>query len=158
VSLGGAFELPKGKSNMRLHGPKGEDRVTKKDEGSAHHRCPPHSNSGLVSFFSSFFQPVSFHVNTLNSLTSWHKSGICLAAKASSVNPIMKKMMSRPKDQLRTIFDRHRFVNVHWGSTIDLLVQRLHVALRRGETRSVIRPTIVEENPSTPCSGGIIDR
>jgi hypothetical protein len=69
-----------------------------------------------------------------------------------------EKMTSGPKDQLRTISDRHRFVDVHWGSTIDLLIQRLHVALRRRETKSVIRPIIIEESPGTPCSGGIIDR
>ena len=48
-----------------------------------------------------------------------------------------EKTMSGPEDQLRTISDRYRFVNVHWGSTIDLLIQRLHVTLR-GETMSVI--------------------
>ena len=52
--------------------------------------------------------------------------------------------MSGPKGQLRTVFDRYRFIDVHWGSTIDLLVQRLHVTLGRGETRSVIRPTITK--------------
>lgn len=138
--------------------PKVKIGYMKKYGGSAHHRCPPQSNSGLVSFFSSFFQPVSFHEKTLNSLISWHKSGICLAAKASSVKPINEKTMSGLEDQFRTISDRHRFVNVHWGGTIDLLILRLHVALRRGETMSVIRATIIEGNPGAPCSGGIIDR
>jgi hypothetical protein len=62
--------------------------------------------------------------------------------------------MSGPKSQLRTISDGYRFVDVHWGSTIDLLVQRLHVTLGRGETRSVIWPTITEWSPGAPCSGG----
>ena len=53
-----------------------------------------------------------------------------------------EQTLSGPKAQLRTISDRYRFVDVHWGSTIDLLVQRLHVTLGRGGTRSVIRPTI----------------
>jgi hypothetical protein len=55
-----------------------------------------------------------------------------------------EQIVSGPKGQLRTISDRYRFVDVHWGSTIDLLVQRLHVTLGRRETRSVIRPTITE--------------
>jgi hypothetical protein len=69
-----------------------------------------------------------------------------------------EQIMSGPKCQLRTISDRYRFVDVHWRGTIDLLFQRLHVTLGRGETRSVIRPTITEWNPGAPCSGGIINR
>lgn len=53
-----------------------------------------------------------------------------------------EQIMSGPECQLRTISDRYRFVDVHWRGTIDLLFQRLHVTLGRGETRSVIRPTI----------------
>jgi len=48
------------------------------------HLCPPHSNSSLVSFFSSFFQPRKVHEKTFKSLTSCPKSGKCLAANASS--------------------------------------------------------------------------
>lgn len=55
-----------------------------------------------------------------------------------------EQIISGPKGQLRTIFDRYRFIDIHWGSTVDLLVQRLHVTLGRGETRSVIRLTITE--------------
>jgi hypothetical protein len=55
-----------------------------------------------------------------------------------------EQIVSGPKGQLRTISDRYWFVDVHWGSTIDLLVQRLHVTLGRGERGSVIRPTITQ--------------
>jgi hypothetical protein len=84
----------------------------------------------------------------------WHMFG----SKGVIYETDNEKVMGGPKDQLRTISDRHRFVDVHWRSTIDLLIQRFHVALRRGETRSVIRTTIIGENPGTPCSGRIIDR
>lgn len=84
----------------------------------------------------------------------WHVFG----SKGLICEADNEKMMGEPKDQLRTISDRDRFVDVHWGGTIDLLIQRLHVALRRRERRSVIRATIGKENPGTPCSDGIIDR
>ena len=55
---------------MRLRGSNGKGEMHKKGVKGTHQRCPPQSNSGLVNFFSSFFQPVSFHEKTLNSLTS----------------------------------------------------------------------------------------
>ena len=70
----------------------------------------------------------------------WHMFG----SKGLICETDNEQIVSGPKGQLRTISDRYRFVDVHWGSTIDLLVQRLHVTLGRGETRSVIRPTITE--------------
>ena len=84
----------------------------------------------------------------------WHVFG----SKGLICETDNEKMIGGPKDQLRTISDRHRFVYVHWGSTIGLLIQRLHVALRRRERMSVIRANIAEENTGTPCSGEIIDR
>lgn len=95
----------------------------KKGVGGTHQRCPPQSKSGLVSFFSSFFQPVSFHEKTLISLTSCPRSGMCLAAKASSVEAIMiMKRCKRTKVSVRTISDRHWFVDIHWRCTVNLLV------------------------------------
>jgi hypothetical protein len=39
------------------------------------------------------------------------------------------KIMGRRKNPLRTISDRNWFIDIHWGCTVDLLFQRLHVAL-----------------------------
>ena len=56
MSFGGAFELPNGKSKIRLQ--VNENQHTQQTRGSivTHQRWPPHSNSGPVIFFSSFFQ------------------------------------------------------------------------------------------------------
>jgi hypothetical protein len=39
------------------------------------------------------------------------------------------KIMDRQNNLLRTISDRNWFIDIHWGCTVDLLFQRLHVAL-----------------------------
>src|ERR1700733_5237703 len=49
-----------------------------------HHRWPPQSKSGLVSFFSNDFHLFSRHVYTLKSSTSCPRSGIFFCANASS--------------------------------------------------------------------------
>ncbi len=90
------------------------------------------------------------HFEFFNIVTQiWHMFG----GKGLICEADNEEIMSEPKGQLRTISDRYRFVDVHWGSTIDLLVQRLHVTLGRGETRSVIRPDNTSKNPGAPCSG-----
>jgi hypothetical protein len=64
----------------------------------------------------------------------WHMFG----SKGLICETDNEPIMSGPKGQLRTISDRHRFVDVHWGSTIDTLVQRTHVTLGRGDTRTEV--------------------
>jgi len=60
-------------------------------ENGPDHLWPPHSNTGLVNFLSSFFQLFNRHEKTRKSFMSWPRSGICLAEKASSAGLMTTK-------------------------------------------------------------------
>lgn len=75
-------------------------------------------------FFSSFFQLDSFHVNTLKSLTSCPKSGICLAANASSGGV---RRGDKGGGRALTITDRDDVVDdFHGRAAVDFFVEDVH--------------------------------
>lgn len=87
------------------------------------HLWPPHSNSGLVNFFSSFFQLFKRQVKTWKSLMSWPRSGICFAAKASSSGWMIVSMLGVAVETwMLTIPYWYYFVYFHWRGTILLLI------------------------------------
>jgi len=93
----------------------GERRMT---EGTSHHRWPPHSNSGLVSFFSKDFHFFSRHVYTLKSSTSCPRSGIFFCANASSGRRAREsvrssKLMAQAAQALLTVIYGDYLIHLH---------------------------------------------